>query len=164
MDIEQNVSISNCLRNFSTMETLCGDQKYYCENCCSKQEAQKRMRIKKLPRLLALHLKRFKYVEQVNRYTKLSYRVLFPMELRVFNVVSPPLLLMVEHKSPRFLLAASNCEFSAMMPRTVTDSTTSSLWWSTADQRPTGDTTSRSSSQSARTRLAGSYSTMILST
>jgi ubiquitin carboxyl-terminal hydrolase 12/46 len=86
VDIEQNVSITNCLRNFSTMETLCGDQKYYCENCCSKQEAQKRMRIKKLPKLLALHLKRFKYVEQVNRYTKLSYRVLFPMELRVFNV------------------------------------------------------------------------------
>lgn len=44
------------------------------------------MRIKKLPRLLALHLKRFKYVEQLNRYTKLSYRVLFPMELRLPNV------------------------------------------------------------------------------
>uniref|UniRef100_A0A915CTD4 Ubiquitin carboxyl-terminal hydrolase n=1 Tax=Ditylenchus dipsaci TaxID=166011 RepID=A0A915CTD4_9BILA len=86
VDIEQNVSISHCLRNFSNMETLCGDQKYYCENCCSKQEAQKRMRIKKLPRLLALHLKRFKYVEQLNRYTKLSYRVLFPMELRLLNV------------------------------------------------------------------------------
>ncbi|KAI1721390.1 sodium:neurotransmitter symporter family domain-containing protein [Ditylenchus destructor] len=86
VDIEQNVSISHCLRNFSNMETLSGDQKYHCENCCSKQEAQKRMRIKKLPRLLALHLKRFKYVEQLNRYTKLSYRVLFPMELRLLNV------------------------------------------------------------------------------
>ena len=86
--VQPNVSITYCLRDFSNMETLCGDQKYYCENCCSKQEAQKRMRIKKLPRLLALHLKRFKYVEQLNRYTKLSYRVLFPMELRLFNVVS----------------------------------------------------------------------------
>lgn len=46
------------------------------------------MRIKKLPQLLALHLKRFKYVEQMNRHTKLSYRVLFPLELRLFNVVS----------------------------------------------------------------------------
>uniref|UniRef100_A0A915AXV0 ubiquitinyl hydrolase 1 n=1 Tax=Parascaris univalens TaxID=6257 RepID=A0A915AXV0_PARUN len=68
------------------METLQADQKYYCENCCSKQEAQKRMRVKKLPQLLALHLKRFKYVEQLSRYTKLSYRVLFPLELRLFNV------------------------------------------------------------------------------
>lgn len=87
MDIEHNVSISHCLRNFSNIETLSGDQKYYCENCCSKQEAHKRMRIKKLPKLLALHLKRFKYMEQLNRYTKLSYRVLFPLELRLMNVV-----------------------------------------------------------------------------
>lgn len=86
VDIENNVSISYCLRNFSNMETLCGDQKYYCDNCCSKQEAHKRMRIKKLPQLLALHLKRFKYAEQISRNTKLSYRVLFPMELRLPNV------------------------------------------------------------------------------
>ncbi|KAF7629201.1 Ubiquitin carboxyl-terminal hydrolase [Meloidogyne graminicola] len=88
VDIEQDVSISNCLRNFSNMETLCGDQKYLCETCGSKQEAQKRMRIGKLPKLLALHLKRFKYVETLNRHTKLSYRVLFPMELRLPNVKS----------------------------------------------------------------------------
>ncbi|KAL3068438.1 hypothetical protein niasHT_030729 [Heterodera trifolii] len=86
VDIEQNVSISHCLRNFSNMETLSGDQKYLCETCGSKHEAQKRMRIRKLPQLLALHLKRFKYVEQLNRHTKLSYRVLFPMELRLPNV------------------------------------------------------------------------------
>lgn len=86
VDVEQNASITHCLRVFSNMETLQGDQKYYCENCCSKQEAQKRMRVKKLPQMLALHLKRFKYVEQLNRYTKLSYRVLFPLELRLFNV------------------------------------------------------------------------------
>lgn len=86
VDVEQNASITHCLRVFSNMETLQADQKYYCENCCSKQEAQKRMRVKKLPQLLALHLKRFKYVEQLSRYTKLSYRVLFPLELRLFNV------------------------------------------------------------------------------
>ena len=47
-----------------------------------------RMRIKKLPQILALHLKRFKYVEQLQRFTKLSYRVVFPFELRLFNTVS----------------------------------------------------------------------------
>jgi len=85
VDVEQNTSITHCLRVFSNTETLCGEQKYYCDSCCSKQEAQKRMRIKKLPLILALHLKRFKYVEQYSRYTKLSYRVLFPLELRLFN-------------------------------------------------------------------------------
>ncbi|CAJ0578669.1 unnamed protein product, partial [Mesorhabditis spiculigera] len=86
VDVEQNASITHCLRVFSNTETLQGDQKYYCETCCSHQEAQKKMRIKKLPRMLALHLKRFKYVDQLSRHTKLSYRVLFPLELRLFNV------------------------------------------------------------------------------
>jgi hypothetical protein len=46
------------------------------------------MRVKKLPKLLALHLKRFKYNETIQRYSKLSYRVVFPLELRLFNTVS----------------------------------------------------------------------------
>uniref|UniRef100_UPI00358E6FAF ubiquitin carboxyl-terminal hydrolase 46 isoform X3 n=1 Tax=Myxine glutinosa TaxID=7769 RepID=UPI00358E6FAF len=85
VDVEQNTSITHCLRGFSNTETLCSEYKYYCEQCCSKQEAQKRMRVKKLPMILALHLKRFKYMEQLHRYTKLSYRVVFPLELRLFN-------------------------------------------------------------------------------
>ncbi|CAH8528898.1 unnamed protein product [Heterobilharzia americana] len=64
------------------------DNKYYCEFCRCKQEAQRRMRIKKPPLLLALHLKRFKYSENLNRFIKLSYRVAFPMELRLFNTSS----------------------------------------------------------------------------
>ncbi|XP_024260954.1 ubiquitin carboxyl-terminal hydrolase 12 [Oncorhynchus tshawytscha] len=85
VDVEQNTSITHCLRGFSNTETLCSEYKYYCEQCRSKQEAQKRMRVKKLPMILALHLKRFKYMDQLQRYTKLSYRVVFPLELRLFN-------------------------------------------------------------------------------
>lgn len=85
VDVDQNTSITQCLRVFSNTETLSSEHKYYCENCCSKQEAQKRMRIKKLPMILALHLKRFKYTESQNRHAKLSYRVVFPFELRLFN-------------------------------------------------------------------------------
>ncbi|XP_063043520.1 ubiquitin carboxyl-terminal hydrolase 12 [Engraulis encrasicolus] len=85
VDVEQNTSITHCLRGFSNTETLCSEYKYYCEQCRSKQEAQKRMCVKKLPMILALHLKRFKYMDQLHRYTKLSYRVVFPLELRLFN-------------------------------------------------------------------------------
>lgn len=52
-----------------------------------------RMKIKKLPNILALHLKRFKYQEQLQKYIKLTYRVVFPFELRLFNTVwsiTPP--------------------------------------------------------------------------
>lgn len=46
-----------------------------------------RMKIKKLPNLLALHLKRFKYQEESQRFMKLAYRVVFPFELRLFNTI-----------------------------------------------------------------------------
>jgi ubiquitin C-terminal hydrolase len=45
------------------------------------------MKIKKLPNVLALHLKRFKYQEDLKKYIKLTYRVAFPFELRLFNTV-----------------------------------------------------------------------------
>jgi len=85
IDVEQNTSITSCLRNFSNTETLCSDNKFQCDSCSTLQEAHKRMRIKKLPTILALHLKRFKYMEQYNRHIKVSHRVVFPLELRLFN-------------------------------------------------------------------------------
>ncbi|KAM9301378.1 ubiquitin carboxyl-terminal hydrolase 12 isoform 4-T4 [Morus bassanus] len=41
VDVEQNTSITHCLRGFSNTETLCSEYKYYCEECRSKQEAHK---------------------------------------------------------------------------------------------------------------------------
>ncbi|KIM47724.1 hypothetical protein M413DRAFT_40514, partial [Hebeloma cylindrosporum] len=87
IDIEQNSSVTACLRQFSASEMLCQKNKFFCDSCCDLQEAEKRMKIKKLPNVLALHLKRFKYQEDVGRYIKLAYRVAFPFELRLFNTV-----------------------------------------------------------------------------
>ena len=42
VDVEQNTSLSHCLQEFSSTEMLCGECKYYCDNCSSKQEAEKR--------------------------------------------------------------------------------------------------------------------------
>lgn len=42
VDVENNTSITHCLRGFSSTETLRSEHKYSCEVCCSKQEAQKR--------------------------------------------------------------------------------------------------------------------------
>eukprot|EP01006_Ploeotia_vitrea_P011979 TRINITY_DN3185_c0_g1_i1.p1 TRINITY_DN3185_c0_g1~~TRINITY_DN3185_c0_g1_i1.p1 ORF type:complete len:448 (+),score=32.18 TRINITY_DN3185_c0_g1_i1:65-1408(+) len=83
IDIEQNVSVTNCLRNFSACETLNRDDKFFCDRCGSLQEAQKCIRIKKSPNVLAIHLKRFKFLEQQQRHKKLSYRVPFSFELRL---------------------------------------------------------------------------------
>ncbi|KAL2919671.1 hypothetical protein HK105_200585 [Polyrhizophydium stewartii] len=85
VDIDQHSSVSSCLRNFSTSEVLCERNKFFCDTCNSLQEAEKRMKIKRLPNVLAVHLKRFKFQEHLGRYSKLSYRVAFPLELRLFN-------------------------------------------------------------------------------
>jgi len=42
VDIDQNTSITSCLRNFSRTETLSKEDKFYCDTCCSLQEAQKK--------------------------------------------------------------------------------------------------------------------------
>ncbi|KAF8531505.1 hypothetical protein JB92DRAFT_2691746 [Gautieria morchelliformis] len=87
IDIEQNSSVTACLRQFSASEMLSQKNKFFCDSCGGLQEAEKRMKIKQLPNVLALHLKRFKYQEDVQKYIKLSYRVAFPFELRLFNTV-----------------------------------------------------------------------------
>ncbi|KAA8495801.1 Ubiquitin carboxyl-terminal hydrolase 4 [Porphyridium purpureum] len=83
VDVEQNSSVSACLKNFSSTETLRGEEKFHCDFCGSLQEAERRMYVNVAPRVLALHLKRFKYVEQLQKLKKLSYRVVFPLELRI---------------------------------------------------------------------------------
>ncbi|KAJ2549037.1 hypothetical protein EV175_004597 [Coemansia sp. RSA 1933] len=85
VDIHENTSVINCLNQFAAGELLCHNNKFYCDNCGGLQEAERRMRLKQLPNILALHLKRFKYHEGLGRYVKLSYRVNFPTELRVPN-------------------------------------------------------------------------------
>lgn len=85
LDIERNTSVTACLRQFSASEMLYARNKFFCDTCSGLQEAEKRMKIKKLPNVLALHLKRFKYEESVQRFVKLGYRVVFPMQLRLFN-------------------------------------------------------------------------------
>ncbi|THD21751.1 Ubiquitin specific peptidase 46 [Fasciola hepatica] len=85
VDVAQDWSIFHCLKCFSDTETMQSENKYYCEFCRCKQEAQKRMRVKRPPLILALHLKRFKYSEEVNSFTKLSCPVTVSPELRLPN-------------------------------------------------------------------------------
>jgi len=85
IDLEQHSSVTSCLRKFSAEEMLCERNKFHCDHCGGLQEAEKRMKIKKLPKVLALHLKRFKYTEDFTRLQKLFHRVVYPYHLRMFN-------------------------------------------------------------------------------
>ena len=85
VDLEQHSSVTSCLRKFSEEEMLCERNKFHCDNCGGLQEAEKRMKIMRLPKILALHLKRFKYTEDLQRLQKLFHRVVYPFYLRLFN-------------------------------------------------------------------------------
>lgn len=85
IDLENNSSVTACLTNFSASEMLCAKNKFHCDMCHGLQEAEKRMKIKQLPRILALHLKRFKYTDDWQRLAKLFHTVKYPYELRVKN-------------------------------------------------------------------------------
>ena len=42
IDIEQNSSVTACLRQFSASEMLCQKEKFFCDACCDLQEAERR--------------------------------------------------------------------------------------------------------------------------
>lgn len=83
VDIEPDSSITNCLKLYSKIEMLNENNKFYCENCYSYQEAAKSIKLKRIPKVIAFHLKRFKYSEQLGRMVKMFYRVEYPKTLRI---------------------------------------------------------------------------------
>ncbi|KAI1437641.1 cysteine proteinase [Xylaria sp. CBS 124048] len=85
IDLEEHTSVTSCLQKFSAEEMLCERNKFHCDHCGGLQEAEKRMKLKRLPKVLALHLKRFKYTEDYSRLQKLFHRVVYPYQLRMFN-------------------------------------------------------------------------------
>ena len=85
VDLDQHTSVTSCLGRFSEEEMLCERNKFHCDNCGGLQEAEKRMKIKSLPKVLTLHLKRFKYTEDFGRLQKLFHKVVYPYHLRLFN-------------------------------------------------------------------------------
>jgi ubiquitin carboxyl-terminal hydrolase 12/46 len=88
LEIEQNCSVTACLRQFSSKETLDGSDKFSCDQCSCKQEAQRHLRVAALPPILCLHLKRFKYVESLGQMRKLTHRVVFPFSLKLPNTTA----------------------------------------------------------------------------
>ena len=88
LDVVQNTSLIFSLNSFTRPERLNGVNKFFCDFCCCKQEAERKTLIKLSPQVLICHLKRFKYSEEYRRYTKLNYRVAFPSQLKLENTLN----------------------------------------------------------------------------
>jgi ubiquitin carboxyl-terminal hydrolase 3 len=56
-----NCDIADCLNSFVAVEELTETELYYCSNCKKKQRSTKRFWIRRLPNVLCLHIKRFRW-------------------------------------------------------------------------------------------------------
>lgn len=70
-------NVSDCLASFTEVEELTETELYYCSSCKCKQKSTKRFWIRRLPNVLCLHIKRFRWN---NFYrTKIDLRISFPI-------------------------------------------------------------------------------------
>ena len=86
LEVEQNVSLVRCMKQFSSSEFMGSEQQVRCDACCCPVAARRSLRLHKAPPLFLVHLKRFKYVEQTRAFKKLSYRIPFSRMIKAnFN-------------------------------------------------------------------------------
>jgi ubiquitin carboxyl-terminal hydrolase 9/13 len=85
---ESAYSLTHSLNNFSKPEVLTNQNKFYCNSCSSLQEAVKTIKLKKLPEVLVINFKRFKYDESVDSLVKLFDSISYPFKLRLFNTTN----------------------------------------------------------------------------
>lgn len=69
--------LSECLKSFVDVEELGESEKYNCNNCKSKQRSTKRFWFKRLPNVLCIHLKRFRWTNSCR--TKVDTMIEFPV-------------------------------------------------------------------------------------
>lgn len=68
----------DCLSSFIELEELTETELYYCSNCQQKQRSTKRFWIRRLPDVLCLHIKRFRYNNFLR--TKIDDYIQFPIQ------------------------------------------------------------------------------------
>lgn len=71
-------TIYDFLKHFSDPETLCSQNAWFCNKCKKNQRATTQMEIFSAPRILIIHLKRFKNNRNIK--TKINLKIQYPLE------------------------------------------------------------------------------------
>jgi ubiquitin carboxyl-terminal hydrolase 47 len=82
-----NSSVEMALENFIKPEKLEGDNKYLCEVCAKKVNAEKGLKLTNCPPVLTLHLARFTLDWDTLQRVKIYERVTFPFVLNMNDYI-----------------------------------------------------------------------------
>lgn len=74
---EAPVALAECLTSFVQVEELADTERYFCSSCKCKQKSTKQFWIRRLPNVLCLHLKRFRWHNYFR--TKVDTCISFPL-------------------------------------------------------------------------------------
>eukprot|EP00042_Codosiga_hollandica_P059576 m.919899 g.919899 ORF g.919899 m.919899 type:complete len:610 (+) comp60413_c0_seq1:137-1966(+) len=99
-DMYDTVTLMDCISAFCATENMTAENQYHCDRCKTRTNAKKRIRIKKLPEVLIVTVKRFRY--SVTSMTKIGKHVTFPLaDLDMSNFLSADALKSVSSKEDR---------------------------------------------------------------
>ena len=97
--------LKDCLDSFTKVEQLQEGEQYFCPCCKKRQTSTKKLTIERLPNVLCLHLKRFKFVSF--HRSKIDTTVEFPLEdLDMSDYVLPSVIDSNSQDSCKYNLAA----------------------------------------------------------
>ncbi|XP_072938041.1 ubiquitin carboxyl-terminal hydrolase 3-like [Epargyreus clarus] len=74
---DEPVALHDCLASFVQVEELADTERYFCSSCKCKQKSTKQFWIRRLPNVLCLHLKRFRWHNYFR--TKVDTNISFPL-------------------------------------------------------------------------------------
>src|SRR5712671_4019930 len=73
-----DIDLLECLKEFTKEEQLDSTETFYCENCQTKSECTKKIEIWKMPNILIIHFKRFRYNRKQKK--KMDTFINFPLQ------------------------------------------------------------------------------------
>jgi ubiquitin carboxyl-terminal hydrolase 48 len=91
LHLEQAKRLEDCIRGFTGVEMLTGDNAYKCEQCNKAVDAKRCIRLKKLPEVLNFQLMRFHYDIKTGRKKKIQKQIAFPAKLDMRTFLQHPL-------------------------------------------------------------------------
>ena len=87
LEVKNYTNINDSFKNYFKTEIMAGDNKINCEECNTKRVCHKQLKIKNLPNILVISLKRFDYDYRTMTKFKLNNYFEFPFELDMSEFV-----------------------------------------------------------------------------